>query len=588
MQEKLSLLRQKLKELGLNGFLVPQADPFQGDHGQHMPEIFARLAYLTGFEGSLGMLVVLQDKVAFFTDSRYTLAAGTLFQNSNIPVLDIAEAKPESWLGENTKTAEKIGYDPHLHKIGALRKLEEELPQLEFVPLDKNPIDTLRDGSSDMKLAEIVPFPQQYAGTTTAAKLQKITEQVKKEKANIAILHRQDAIAWLLNIRSEDGQMTPWAFSYALLDADTGTLDWFVDAARLTAEARAQLGNSIRTIAPDKLAAALQGLGGKTVLLDENDIAVWFKQQLEAGGANIKHGRDVTFQAKACKNEAERNAMRAAHIRDGAAWCKFLHWLDGKKDFNDETEVTISDQLQKFRKEYAEFRGLSFAPISGWAGNGAIVHYKPEADSCAPITQDNILLLDSGAQYIDGTTDMTRVIPIGKISQEIITAYTAVLKGHIALANAVFPEGTTGAQLDGVTRAPLWQHGYDFGHGTGHGVGVYLSVHEDSATISPRGQEALREGMILSNEPGYYKAGAFGIRIENLQLVVSAGENKAGKKMLRFEPLTLIPYDKRLIDFSMLNENEKDYMVRYYKLLMEKVSPLLDNETAAWLQGFIA
>jgi Xaa-Pro aminopeptidase len=450
--------------------------------------------------------------------------------------------------------------------------------------LARNPLDAVWNDRPAAPAAKVELFPIVSAGVTAQDKLDQVAEVLRKNKCDAAVLALPDSIAWLLNIRSNDIPHIPVALSYALV-RDNATIDWFIDEGRVPGDVRASLGNRVMILPPDYLEQSLAGLAGKKILVDERRTAVWFTETLKANGAQVVDLKDPVIALKARKNRAEQEAMRAAHIRDAVAMVKFLKWFSKESVKETLTEIDAERKLEEFRREAPEYRDSSFDTIAGFGANGAIVHYRASEKTNARIERWNMLLLDSGAQYADGTTDITRTIAVGEPTQEMKENFTLVLKGHIAIASARFPLGTTGAQIDTLARAPLWQRGLDYAHGTGHGVGCYLSVHEEAASISSRGQDAIEPGMILSNEPGYYKEGEYGIRIENLLLAYADGQcESTGKPMVAFETLTFAPIDKRLVVPELLTPDEQFWLANYHKQVFAKLSPYLDGSTLDWLR----
>jgi Xaa-Pro aminopeptidase len=450
--------------------------------------------------------------------------------------------------------------------------------------LARNPLDAVWNDRPAAPAAKVELFPIVSAGVTAQDKLDQVAEVLRKNKCDAAVLALPDSIAWLLNIRSNDIPHIPVALSYALV-RDNATIDWFIDEGRVPGDVRASLGNRVMILPPDYLEQSLAGLAGKKILVDERRTAVWFTETLKANGAQVVDLKDPVIALKARKNRAEQEAMRAAHIRDAVAMVKFLKWFSKESVKETLTEIDAERKLEEFRREAPEYRDSSFDTIAGFGANGAIVHYRASEKTNARIERWNMLLLDSGAQYADGTTDITRTIAVGEPTQEMKENFTLVLKGHIAIASARFPLGTTGAQIDTLARAPLWQRGLDYAHGTGHGVGCYLSVHEEAASISSRGQDAIEPGMILSNEPGYYKEGEYGIRIENLLLAYTDGLcESTGKPMVAFETLTFVPIDKTLVVPELLTPDEQFWLANYHKQVFAKLSPYLDRATTEWLR----
>jgi len=562
--------------------LIPRADEYQGEY---IPDSANRLRWMSGFTGSAGIAVVLADKAAVLSDGRYTIQLGREIDAGVFETGDITKQSAGEWIVKNAPDA-LIGYDPKLHTPREIAAFKDR--GIELKPLSRNPVDAVWEGRPEAPASPVENFPLEYAGHIAAEKLEALAMALKESKAEAAIISLSDSIAWLLNIRARDIAHIPVALSYGIA-YDDGSFDWFIDEKRVGGDVREALGRDVRIHPPAMLEEKIAALRGRAVLLDERRASVWFAERLDAAGAKRIDEKDPVILFKARKNRAEQAAMRAAHLRDGVAVTKFLHWFARESVREKLTELDVEQKLEAFRKEAPEYREASFDTIAGFGANGAIVHYRATPETNALIERWNLLLLDSGAQYADGTTDITRTMAVGAPSEEMRENYTAVLKGHIAVASARFPEGTTGAQIDALARAPLWQRGLDYAHGTGHGVGCYLSVHEESASISPRGQEALRAGMILSNEPGYYKEGAYGIRLENLLLVREDGICAAtGRKMLCFETLTLAPFDKALIVPELLSADEAFWLASYHKAVFAELSPYLDEEARAWLGEQVA
>lgn len=578
--EKLSALRAILKSENVEGFIIPRADEYQGEY---VPASSDRLRWFTNFTGSAGMAIVLKNNAVVMSDGRYTIQLKQQVDTELFELADSTKVTAAVWLSANAPEG-IIGYDPRLHTPREIKNWMEKGVLLK--PLSSNPVDAIWKDRPEAPSAKVESFPMVYAGVSAQDKLDQVAQKVREKKCDAAIIALPDSIAWLLNIRSTDIPHNPVALSYAILGSD-GTLDWFIDEARVPDEVKSSFGNRVSILAPEELQDALAGLKGK-ILVDERRTSVWFFEQLKKGAAEYIDDKDPCIALKARKNRAEQNAMRTAHVRDGVAVTKFLKWISTAALRENLTELDAEAKLEEFRREAPEYRDSSFDTIAGFGPNGAIVHYRATPETNATIETWNLLLLDSGAQYKDGTTDITRTIAIGQPSQKMREHYTLVLKGHIAVASARFPQGTTGAQIDALARAPLWQHNLDYAHGTGHGVGCYLSVHEESSSISPRGMDAVEEGMILSNEPGYYKEGEYGIRTENLLLVKEAGMCEAtGKTMLAFETITYAPFDKNLIVMEMLSKDEEFWLSTYHKNVVSILSPHLDVETQEWLKTAI-
>jgi Xaa-Pro aminopeptidase len=588
--ERLRLLRAELKRRGVHGFLVPRADEHQGEY---VPKRAQRLAWLTGFTGSAGLAVVLPDSAAIFVDGRYTLQArnevdGALYQQRHL-----TEEPAHAWIAEALKPGESLGYDPRLHTLGEVERYRAAAAKAggKLVPLAENPVDAVWPGQPPAPLAPVVPHELRFAGESAEHKRQMLADRLAAEGSDAAVLTAPDSIAWLLNIRGRDVPHTPLPLSFAILGSD-GTVDLFIDRRKLMPGLAEHLGNSVHLHPPDAFAAALQQLGAahRRVQLDPGGAAAWVFDQLTAAGAEIGKAPDPCALPKACKNPVELEGARRAHRRDGGALARFLAWLAETAPKGGLTEIAASDRLEQFRRAGEHFRDLSFPTISGAGANGAIVHYRASRQSERTLEPGTLYLVDSGAQYLDGTTDVTRTVAIGTPSAEMRDRFTRVLKGHIALATCRFPKGTTGSQLDTLARRPLWEAGLDYDHGTGHGVGSYLSVHEGPQRISKLpNTQALLPGMIVSDEPGYYKTGAYGIRIENL-VVVTPLPPGAGREreLLGFETLTLAPIDRALIEPALLDKAEIAWLDAYHARVRAEIAPLVDAATARWLAAATA
>ncbi len=579
--ERVAALRAELARRGLDGFVVPMADEYQNEF---VPRHAQRLAWLSGFLGSAGSIIVLADKAAVFVDGRYTL------QVRDQVDLEVFKTKSyldvPKWVGENMKAGQKLGYDPWLHTETGVKALLEacEKPGAELVAVDGNPIDAVWTEQPPRPLARIVPHDLRYTGEPAADKRARMAEAVKNAGASALALSATDSIAWLLNIRGADVARTPLALSYALLH-DDASVDLFVDERKVDAALRTHLGNQVRVEPEAALAMALAGFKDKSVMVDPASAPAWIVERLQQGGATIVRKTDPIQKAKALKNPTELNGTRAAHKRDGVALAKFFCWLAANAPKGTVDELSAVAQLQAFRQQGDLFRDLSFDTISGAGPNGAIVHYRSTDKTNRTLGLGELYLVDSGAQYLDGTTDVTRAIAIGTPSAEHRDRFTRVLRGHIALAMARFPKGTTGHQLDVLARMPLWQGGFNFNHGTGHGVGSYLGVHEGPHSISPRATGiALEPGMIVSNEPGYYKEGAYGIRMENLVAVVPSEPGEDDSPFYELETLTLAPIDRSLIDPAMMTGPELDWLNTYHRRVRDEIGPRLDDQTRAWLE----
>ena len=586
--DRLAALREQLKAEKLDGFVVPLTD-------EHMSEYVGsyaqRLAWLTGFQGSAGSAVVLPEEAAIFVDGRYTLQVRQQVSPTEWSYQSVPETSTTQWLEEHAPEGARIGYDPWLHTRDWVKKAKEALATrgAELVAVSRNPIDEIWNDRPEASKAHLVVQPDQYAGKSAAEKRTEIGDWLAKHRADAAVLSALDSIAWAFNIRGADVTHTPVALAYALVHAD-GTADLFVASEKITPELRQHLGNGVRLHERSEFESALGELNGKTVVVDPERAVAAIFEALEKAGANILPLRDPTILPKALKNPVEIAGQKAAQERDGAAIARFLHWIDEEAPKGDVDELKASDHLEALRRESPELRDLSFDSISGAGPNGAIVHYKSSEKTNRKLEKGTLYLIDSGGQYVDGTTDITRTVPIGEPTEEMRDRFTRVLKGHIAIATAVFPKGTRGTQLDSFARRPLWEAGLDYAHGTGHGVGSFLAVHEGPQRIAAvgssqsGGDEPLAAGMIISNEPGYYKTGEYGIRIENLVLVVPREIEGAEKEMLGFETLTFAPIDRRLIDVQMLEPEELVWLNCYHAHVLAKIGPSLSGSDLDWLR----
>jgi len=586
--DRLKALREQLQRDKLDGFVVPLTD-------EHMSEYVGsyaqRLAWLTGFEGSAGSAVVLPEEAAIFVDGRYTLQVRQQVSADQWSYQSVPETSTTQWLEEHAPQGARIGYDPWLHTRDWVQKAKEALASrgAELIAVDRNPIDEIWKDRPEASKAHLVVQAEQHTGKSGAEKRTEIGDWLAQHQADAAVLSALDSIAWAFNIRGQDVSRTPVALAYALVNAD-GTADLFVAGEKIGPEVRQHLGNGVRLHERAAFESALAELKGKTVVVDPERAVAAIFDALDKAGAKVLALRDPTILPKAIKNPAEIAGQKSAQTRDGAVIAKFLHWIDEQAPGGGVDELKASDHLEALRRDNEELRDLSFDSISGAGPNGAIVHYRSSEKTNRKLEQGTLYLIDSGGQYVDGTTDITRTVPIGEPTDEMKDRFTRVLQGHIAIATAVFPKGTRGSQLDSFARRPLWEAGLDYAHGTGHGVGSFLSVHEGPQRISPvgssqsGGDEPLQAGMILSNEPGYYKTGEYGIRIENLVLVVEREIEGAEKEMLGFETLTFAPIDRRLVDVDMLAPEELVWLNCYHAHVMAKIGPTLSGADLDWLQ----
>ncbi|HEU0215769.1 MAG TPA: aminopeptidase P family protein [Stellaceae bacterium] len=583
---RLKLLRDRLAGEGLAGFIVPRADEHQGEY---VPLCGQRLAWLTGFTGSAGMAVVLKDRSAVFVDGRYTLQAGAQVDTEAYEIRHLIDEPAATWLTSAAKQGDAIGYDPWLHTPQEVERLKTAVERAGATlrAVTKNPLDQVWEGRPATPLAPVFAQPDAFAGETAADKRTRIGKAIAVNGAAATVLTMPESIAWLLNIRGGDVPHTPLPLSFAIVKAD-GAVTLFIDRRKLMPGLEGHLGNQVTIEAPDRLGAALDALAKEgMVQVDPASAASWVFDRLAAAGAQIHRAADPCMLPKACKNRVELDGTRKAHRRDGVAVTRFLAWLARTAPRGGLREIAASDRLEAFRKEGRYFRDLSFPTISGAGSNGAIVHYRASPETEKLLEPGTLYLLDSGAQYLDGTTDITRTIAIGEPTAEMRENFTRVLKGHIALATARFPKGTSGTQLDSFARRALWQVGLDYDHGTGHGVGSYLSVHEGPQRISKApNTQPLLPGMIVSNEPGYYKTGAYGIRIENLIVVQpdERGPKENGRDMMCFETITLAPIDRNLVARDLLDRDEAGWLNGYHARVRETIGPLVDAETARWLE----
>ncbi|WJR76993.1 aminopeptidase P family protein [Bradyrhizobium sp. NP1] len=583
LASRLSAFREELTRRKLSGFVVPRADQQQNEYVAPSEE---RLAWLTGFTGSAGLAIVLAHEAALFVDGRYTLQAAKQVDTKAWTVESLIDPPPETWLTKHLKAGDRLGFDPWLHTSTAAERLAAACAKAgaELVAVDSNPLDSVWTERPPPPLAPVTIHGAQFSGETEKEKLARIHAEIARLGVDALVLSDSHAVAWAFNIRGADVAHTPLPLSYALVPKD-GRPTIFIDHRKLSNAARDHLEQSGDVREPEALTAELTALaqrGGK-VALDAATAADALSRLIISAGGKVERGSDPVALLKAAKNPTEIAGTRSAHRRDAVALARFLAWIDREAPSGALTEIDTVEALETFRRETGALKDVSFPTIAGTGPNGAIVHYRVTRKSNRRIVRGDLLLIDSGAQYEDGTTDVTRTIAIGEPTAEMRDRFTRVLRGHIAIARAIFPDGTTGAQLDTLARQFLWQAGIDFEHGTGHGVGSYLSVHEGPARISKLGTTPLKRGMILSNEPGYYKADAYGIRIENLELVVAVDISGGEKPMNAFETLTLAPIDRRLIDVAMLSKNERDWLNAYHARVAAEVGPQLDDATKAWL-----
>jgi len=588
LSARLSALREELARRNLTGFVIPRADQQQNEYVAPSEE---RLAWLTGFTGSAGLAVVLASKAALFVDGRYTLQAGKQVDGKAFAVEPLVEPPPESWITKHLKAGDRLGFDPWLHTSAVAERLASACTKAgaELVAVESNPIDTIWTERPPPPLAPVSVHGARYAGEAEAEKLARIRQELQKLGADALVLSDSHAVAWTFNIRGTDVAHTPLPLSYALVPKE-GRPTVFIDHRKLSNSSRDHLEQSADVREPDAMAPQLEALAksGGIVALDNATAADALSRLVTAAGGKPLRGSDPVTLLKAVKNETEIAGTRTAHRRDAVALARFLAWIDREAPKGALTEIDTVEALETFRRDTGALKDVSFPTIAGTGPNGAIVHYRVTRKSNRRVAPGDLLLIDSGAQYEDGTTDVTRTIAVGEPTAEMRDRFTRVLRGHMAIARAVFPDGTSGAQLDTLARQFLWQAGIDFEHGTGHGVGSYLSVHEGPARISKLGATPLKRGMILSNEPGYYKTDGFGIRIENLELVIAADVAGAEKPMNAFETLTFAPIDRRLIEVRMLSGAELDWLNAYHAEVRDLVRSQLDESDKRWLDAATA
>ena len=590
--DRLNALRAQLKRDHLDGFVVPLTD-------EHMSEYVGsyaqRLEWLTGFKGSAGSAVVLPEQAAIFTDGRYTLQVRSQVSGSEWSYQSVPETSAAEWLREHAPQGARIGYDPWLHTTDWVKQAKEQLAAkgADLVPVGVNPIDRVWADRPAPSKARLVVQRDELAGQSSADKRQQMADWLSDNNADAAVLAALDSIAWTFNLRGADVSHTPVALAYAIVNRD-GTAELFVDPDKVGDAVKAHLGNGVRLHERSAFEGYLKGLSGKRVAVDPERSVAAIGQALDEAKAVTWRVRDPAVLPKAIKNAAEISGHQAAQARDGAAIVRFLKWVEAEAPSGKLDELIASDRLQAIRAAGGMLKDLSFDTISGSGPNGAIVHYKASAETNRAITMNSLYLVDSGGQYEDGTTDITRTLAIGEPTAEMSDRFTRVLQGHIGIATALFPKGTRGSQLDSFARKALWDAGLDYAHGTGHGVGAFLSVHEGPQRISPAGSsqsggdEPLQAGMILSNEPGYYKTGEYGIRIENLVLVVEKAVAGAEKVMLGFETLTFAPIERRLIVKEMLSAKEIAWVDAYHRDVLAKIGPQLEADEREWLEAACA
>jgi Xaa-Pro aminopeptidase len=586
---RVAALRTWLAENGIDGFLVPRADEHQGEY---VPARAARLKWLTGFSGSAGVALVLADSAVIFVDGRYTLQVRKETDPAIFSYDSLVDNPPAKWIGPNLKSGTRLGFDPWLHTTGEIDTLKAAAKKagVELVPLETNPVDAVWEDQPAAPVTPVEIQPLAFAGELAKDKLVRLAAAIEADGATHAVLTDPSSIAWAFNIRGNDVPHTPLALGFAILAAD-GSHQLFMDKAKFSREVEAYLTQLAEPHQPVDFEPAIAELAGKgaRIALDPVLAAEKLRMVIEANGGTVVAATDPARIPRATKNSAELDGSRAAHRRDGAAVARMLCWLDSQKPGATD-EIRAVKALENFRRQAGEetqmpLRDVSFETISGSGPNGAVIHYRVSHATNRKLGDGELFLLDSGAQYQDGTTDITRTVPIGTATEEMRQRYTLVLKGMIGISILRFPAGTRGADIDAIARMALWAQGLDYAHGTGHGVGAYLAVHEGPQRIAKTGMEKLREGMILSNEPGYYKEGAYGIRLENLIVVEKAAEIEGGDiAMHSFETLTLAPFDRRMIVSDLLSLDERSWLDAYHARVLAEIGPMVDGEALAWLE----
>lgn len=582
---RLARLRTELGKRGLDGFLVPRADEHQGEYVAPSSE---RLRFISGFTGSAGLAAILAGEAAIFVDGRYTVQVREQVDQSAFKPLHLIDTPPADWLKARLKPGMRIGYDPMLHTVAAVRKYEKLCADADaaLVACDDNPLDAIWSERPEPPLGAVTLHPIEYAGEEASDKIVRLTDTLENEKVDAAVLTQPDSIAWTFNIRGSDVSHTPLPLAFAILRR-TDRPQLFIDGRKLSNTVRDALGELCDLAEPDDLMPALDALGkaGARVLVDPQIAGAAIAQRIAAAGGTVVDGRDPVLLPKALKNHAEIRGARTAHIRDGVAVSRFLAWLERTAPAGRLDEIAAAEKLEELRLASGVLKDISFDSISAYGPHAAIPHYRVSRSSNLRIEPGSLYLIDSGGQYADGTTDITRTVAIGTPEPEMRDRFTRVLKGHIAISTARFPKGTSGAQLDTLARTALWQAGLDFDHGTGHGVGSYLSVHEGPQRIAKTGTTPLEAGMIVSNEPGYYKDGAYGIRIENLELVSELTDIAGGERPMHgFETLTLVPVDRSLVVAELLTDDERAWLDAYHAWVFTEIGPLVGDDTYHWLE----
>ncbi|MCB1687611.1 MAG: aminopeptidase P family protein [Halioglobus sp.] len=580
---RLAAVRDLLEQADYDALVVPRADEYLGEY---IPEHKERLRWISGFTGSAGVALVLRDQAALFVDGRYTVQVRTQVPAELFTYHHLVEEPQAQWLAATLPRGARVACDPRLHSLHWYREMESVLAVagIELVADTDNLVDRCWRDRPEEVCTPALLLDEAFSGECSSAKRQRMARLITARGCDAALIFAPDSVSWLLNIRGTDMPQLPVVQSFAMLD-DTGEVTLFVDSRRLPDGFEAHVGEGVRVLSEADASGALGAYATRRVLADARNASAWIQLELSRLDAILVDGEDPVQLAKACKNAVELAGTRNAHCRDAVAEIRFLAWLDAEVDAGRlHDEAQLSDKLLSFRQQAEHFHAVSFSTISAAGANAAMCHYNHLNGVPARLSAGSVYLLDSGGQYTDGTTDITRTVPIGDPGPEVRRLFTLVLKGHIALAQVRFPRGTTGTQLDALARQFLWREGYDYDHGTGHGVGVFLSVHEGPQRISKvHNAVALRPGMIVSNEPGYYRDGAFGIRCENLQVVRECEDSVGETPVLEFETLTLVPFDTRLLDPALMDAAEIDWLNRYHQRVLETIGPLLQGSDKVWL-----
>ena len=588
MEQRLDSLRRAMAERGYDALVVPRADEFLGEY---IPERNERLHWLTGFTGSAGAAVVLADRAAMFVDGRYTVQVQSQVRDDLYSFHHLVDEPPLQWLAEQLESGQTVACDPRLHSYQWCEQARETLGAMgvSLVCDSDNLVDRCWTERPEEVIREALLLDEAFTGESAESKRVRMAALVAQVDCDAALVFAPDSVSWLLNVRGTDMLQLPVLLSFALLDVQ-GNLALFTDDRRLPAGFRAHVGEGVEVYPPASFTGVLAEMSGRRILADPANASAWTQQAIVAAGAELVAGKDPVLLAKACKNPVELAGTRAAHLRDGVAVSRFLAWLAGEVAAgNLHDEAVLADELYRLRAGGEYFHACSFDTISAAGANAAMCHYNHMNGEPGTLQRDSVYLCDSGGQYLDGTTDVTRTVAIGDPGPEVRRLFTLVLKGHIALDRARFPRGTTGMQLDALARQYLWAEGFDFDHGTGHGVGVFLSVHEGPQRISKTaGDTALMPGMIVSNEPGYYRDGRFGMRCENLLVVRECDDADAETPMLGFEALTLAPFDVSLLDMTLLTPEEVDWLNAYHARVADSLQPFVSGADAAWLASATA